>query len=130
MGGDVFAIMCCPRRPERADMVGVSEQIFWGRQTLVTVSDVNPSAVLHRRRRRQEYWLLLFSGDGLRIEATTRTPAQAGTLWRVSAASEFEFRAGVRGARILEFYAATNCEVGLNYVSLGELPPDVCYCST
>ncbi|HSR70923.1 MAG TPA: cupin domain-containing protein [Kiloniellales bacterium] len=84
---------------------GMTTRIFPGEHAMLSVVRVEPNASGEVHSHPQEQWGVLLHGDGVRIQDGVEVPVSAGDFWRTPGGVPHGFRAGAKGATILDIFA-------------------------
>ena len=84
---------------------GVSTRIFPGDHAMLSVVCLDPGCESEIHSHRQEQWGILLEGSGIRIQNGEETPVSSGDFWRTSPDISHAFRAGPKGARVLDVFS-------------------------
>jgi len=84
---------------------GLSARIFPGEQAMLSVVTIAPNAegLLHNHV--EEQWGVMLEGSGVRTQGGEEVNVKAGDFWRTPANVPHRFRAGPKGARILDIFS-------------------------
>jgi 4-hydroxy-4-methyl-2-oxoglutarate aldolase len=85
---------------------GLAARIFAGERVMLSVVTVAPNAAGDVHSHPQEQWGVLLEGDGVRIQDGVEIPVGLGDFWRTPSRVSHGFRAGPRGARLLDVFSA------------------------
>ena len=83
---------------------GVSTQIFPGDHAMLSVVCLDPGCESEIHSHPQEQWGILLEGSGVRIQDGEETTVSAGDFWRTPPDISHAFRAGPKGARVLDVF--------------------------
>ena len=119
---ELFHILAESGRRDSVESSGIREQNFAGERTIVKVSALAPAVLIDVPACGYERWHLVLQGGGFRARDGNELLAGVGALWRTPARVSFGFRAGPKGARLVEFRGAQ--DASSDYAKLGELPAD------
>ena len=84
---------------------GVSTRIFPGDHAMLSVVCLDPGYESEIHSHRQEQWGMLLEGSGVRIQDGEETPVSSGDFWRTPPDISHAFRAGPKGARVLDVFS-------------------------
>lgn len=84
---------------------GIDTRIFAGEQAMLSVVSFEPGSVGSVHSHAEEQWGVLLEGSGTRIQGGEEVAVEAGDFWCTPANVEHGFRAGPRGARVLDIFA-------------------------
>ena len=84
---------------------GLKTRIFPGDHSMLSIVTVEPHASGTIHSHPQEQWGVLLEGDGIRIQDGEELPVQAGDFWRTPGGVSHGFRAGAKGARVLDIFS-------------------------
>lgn len=84
---------------------GLTARIFHGDRVTLSIVNVEPHAAGRVHRHPEEQWGVLLEGDGVRIQDGREHEVVAGDFWLTPSNVLHGFRAGARGARILDVFS-------------------------
>ena len=84
---------------------GVTTRIFVGEQAMFSLVVLAPNACGRIHSHPQEQWGLVLEGTGVRIQDGDEIAVHAGDFWRTPGGVPHGFRAGVKGARLLDVFS-------------------------
>lgn len=84
---------------------GIETRVFPGEQAMLSVVSFEPSSEGSLHAHPEEQWGVLLEGDGVRIQGGVEIPVGRGDFWRTPGGVEHGFRAGAKGARVLDIFA-------------------------
>lgn len=84
---------------------GLKTRIFPGDQAMLSIVTIAPRASGTIHSHPQEQWGVLLEGDGVRIQDGREIPVTAGDFWRTPGGVSHGFRAGAKGARVLDIFS-------------------------
>lgn len=84
---------------------GCCARIFVGDQAMLSVVTLEPNAQGEIHDHPEEQWGILLEGDGIRVQGGEEIAVSAGDFWRTPGGVPHGFRAGARGARILDVFS-------------------------
>ncbi|MFP3943548.1 MAG: cupin domain-containing protein [Alphaproteobacteria bacterium] len=84
---------------------GMRARIFTGGRLMLSVVTADPHAEGPVHSHPEEQWGLLLEGSGVRIQDGQDFFVQAGDFWHTPPGMPHGFRAGTRGARILDIFS-------------------------
>ena len=84
---------------------GLSTRIFPGEQAMLSIVTIAPNAegLLHNHV--EEQWGVVLEGSGVRTQGGVDVNVRKGDFWRTPANVPHRFRAGPKGARILDIFS-------------------------
>jgi len=83
---------------------GLRARIFPGEQAMLSIVTIAPNAegLLHNHV--EEQWGVMLEGSGVRTQGGEEVNVSAGDFWRTPANLPHRFKAGPKGARILDIF--------------------------
>lgn len=84
---------------------GLVARIFTGKHAMLSVVTIAPHAQGPVHSHPEEQWGVLLEGDGVRIQDGQEHAVTAGDFWRTPGGVAHGFRAGARGARLLDIFS-------------------------
>lgn len=89
---------------------GLESRIFPGDRIMLSVVSVAPNAQSQAHCHPEEQWGVLLEGDGVRTQDGEEVAVKAGDFWRTPGGVTHAFRAGPRGARLLDIFSPPRVE--------------------
>jgi quercetin dioxygenase-like cupin family protein len=84
---------------------GMTTRVFPGDHAMISVVRVAPGSAGALHNHPQEQWGVLLEGSGVRIQDGSEHPVAAGDFWRTPGSVEHGFRAGPKGALVLDVFS-------------------------
>lgn len=84
---------------------GLDTRIFVGDQSMLSIVSFAPGAEGSLHSHPEEQWGLLLEGDGIRTQDGKEFAVKSGDFWLTPGGIEHTFKAGLQGARVLDFFA-------------------------
>lgn len=84
---------------------GIDTRIFAGEQAMLSVVSFEPNSEGSIHSHDEEQWGVLLSGSGLRIQNGVEVPVAEGDFWCTPGQVEHGFKAGPKGAKVLDIFA-------------------------
>ncbi len=84
---------------------GVTTRVFVGEQAMLSLVTIEPNAQGTIHSHPEEQWGVLLEGDGVRIQGGEEVPVEVGDFWRTPGNVPHGFRAGAKGAKVLDVFA-------------------------
>jgi quercetin dioxygenase-like cupin family protein len=84
---------------------GLRSRIFVGDRVMLSVVSIEPNATSEIHRHPEEQWGVLLDGDGVRIQDGAAIAVSCGDFWQTPGGVSHAFRAGDRGARVLDIFS-------------------------
>jgi quercetin dioxygenase-like cupin family protein len=89
----------------RALSPGLAARIFVGEHIMLSVVTVAANAQGQVHSHAEEQWGVLLEGDGVRFQDGDEIAVKAGDFWRTLSGVSHGFRAGSKGALILDIFS-------------------------
>ena len=84
---------------------GLNARIFVGDNAMLSIVTVAPNAEGTTHSHPEEQWGVMLSGDGVRIQGDKEVAVKVGDFWCTPGGMLHAFRAGPRGARLLDVFS-------------------------
>lgn len=84
---------------------GMSTRVFVGDNAMLSIVTFAPNAQGAIHSHPEEQWGVLMSGDGVRIQGEKEVNVKVGDFWCTPGGVQHTFRAGPRGARLLDVFS-------------------------
>ena len=84
---------------------GLDARIFVGDRSMLSLVTFAPNAAGQVHSHPEEQWGVLLEGDGVRTQGGEDFAVKAGDFWRTPGGVPHGFRAGAKGARILDIFS-------------------------
>jgi len=84
---------------------GLTTRIFTGDQAMLSIVTVAPNATGSIHSHPEEQWGVLLDGEGIRMQGGREFAVQTGDFWRTPGNVCHGFKAGAKGARILDIFS-------------------------
>lgn len=84
---------------------GVSTRLFFGDKSMLSIASFAPNSQSAVHRHPEEQWGVLLEGDGIREQNGVDVAVKAGDFWRTPGGVAHGFRAGPRGAKLLDIFS-------------------------
>ena len=89
---------------------GVSTRIFPGEQAMLSVVKIEADSESARHSHPEEQWGVLLEGNGVRVQDDIEYPVSAGDFWQTPGGISHSFRAGGKGALIVDIFSPPRAE--------------------
>ncbi|MEE8258784.1 MAG: cupin domain-containing protein [Sphingomonadales bacterium] len=84
---------------------GLKTRIFPGDQAMLSIVTIAPNAEGQLHNHVEEQWGVMLEGSGVRTQGGEDVNVREGDFWRTPANVPHRFRAGPKGARILDIFS-------------------------
>ncbi len=106
---------------------GLTTRIFPGDQAMLSIVEVEPNAAGNIHSHPQEQWGFLLEGCGTRIQGGKDYEVKKGSFWRTPGGVEHGFKAGPKGAKIIDVFSPPRDEYkkpgsGFSETEMREVP--------
>jgi len=84
---------------------GVAARVFVGDRSMLSLATFAPNSESKIHCHPEEQWGVLLEGSGVRIQDGAESAVMAGDFWHTPGGVSHGFRAGAKGARILDIFS-------------------------
>lgn len=84
---------------------GVRTRLFFGDKSMLSIASFAPDSQSTVHSHPEEQWGVLLEGDGIREQNGVDVAVKAGDFWRTPGGVTHGFRAGPRGAKLLDIFS-------------------------
>ncbi|MEM0947182.1 MAG: cupin domain-containing protein [Pseudomonadota bacterium] len=84
---------------------GIETRVFPGEHAMLSVVSFEPESEGSIHSHAEEQWGVLLEGSGIRVQDGVEVPVGSGDFWRTPGGVAHGFRAGPKGAKVLDIFA-------------------------
>ncbi len=84
---------------------GLSARVFVGEKAMLSIVTLAANAEGTPHSHPEEQWGVMLSGDGVRIQGDKEVDVKVGDFWCTPGGVQHAFRAGPKGARLLDVFS-------------------------
>ena len=98
---------------------GLKTSIFFGKQAMVSIVEIEPNAQGKIHSHPQEQWGFLIEGSGIRIQGNEEIQINKGDFWQTPGGVDHGIIGGPEGAKILDVFSPPRDEYKISGSGFG-----------